>query len=285
MTLNYTKISKIDYLAHFGQLWIGFNKWYNINSTQPQEWARILDSSNGSSMLNVFNKAMDSLSNIDPYITREVDNLSTCICHDRAGERTTYSLDTTGFKFRLLCTNTNDFVAFIQACSRINILKERCTGILFFKPTQSTDPLFKKIYYKYSNHMATSEQGANPYNTLDISQLLENANIIHKGQLVFNDLTTSSVSALYDIRSVYGASYEALCSELSSIDSVKRAKNAGVEMQYRMKEKNLFERYLLILYAFRSAYFHGDFNPYDKDIQKAAKFALSSLSELISECT
>lgn len=38
---SYLRSSKIYYMSHFGQAWIGFNSWYNQNESGSSEWFRI----------------------------------------------------------------------------------------------------------------------------------------------------------------------------------------------------------------------------------------------------
>ena len=108
---RYINSSQIDYLSHFGQAWIGFNTWYGNPNSRVSEWNQIKDAANDSPMRFYFESKLFELKNIDPFIVKEVENLSKCICNDY-----TYSLDTTCFQFRSQCANTNCFTMFLQVC-------------------------------------------------------------------------------------------------------------------------------------------------------------------------
>ena len=281
-TINtYIKSSEVDYLSHFGQAWIGFNAWYNIHGSGSSEWQRIKSASVNSPLSKTFTDEFDSLKYIDPFVTKEVDSLSTCKCQGANNNTYTYHIDTTGFKFRLQCTNNNEFTKFLFACSNIKALKPCCEGLFFFKPTNTKDPLFKSLYLKYHSHMASPTQMVNPFNASDITSELYSIGIEHYGELLFHNLTQKSSSSIYSLEEALGKKYFKLCEDVKKIRSISKAKQAGLEKQYRAKGLNIFERYLFVLYSFRSAYFHGDINPNNKTAQIAASHALNSLKILM----
>ena len=58
------------------------------------------------------------------------------------------------------------------------------------------------------------------------------------------------------------------------------AANGLLQRAKRVQGMDLFERYLWVLYRFRSAYFHGDLDPEKSDIQELARNAYDSLREI-----
>ena len=69
---SYLGSSKIDYLSHFGQAWIGFNSWYDQNADDKSEWLRIKNASNASPMREYFFQSLKSLNVVNPFIADEV---------------------------------------------------------------------------------------------------------------------------------------------------------------------------------------------------------------------
>ena len=88
--------------------------------------------------------------------------------------------------------------------------------------------------------------------------------------------------SIFDLEYVFGRRYNQLCQQLRTINSINQARHASIEVQYRGKSLNAFERFLLILYTFRSSYFHGDINPSNANAQLAASYGLKALHRLIN---
>ena len=273
---QYLNASRIDYLAHFGQAWIGFNNWYGSPGSRVSEWNQIKDAANNSGMRKRFEDKLNELNTIDPFIKKEVEGLSTCQCKDY-----TYTLDTTGFQFRLQCTNSNEITKFFRAALRVKALSRRTLGLYLFQPTNQKDALFKKLYSKYSSHMASPDQMVNPYDARNIVKEITAIRADHFGELLIHNLKTKENKSIYSIKGVFGEKYLKKCTALQSLSTVKGAKAVGLEEEYRLKGLNSFERYLYLLYSFRCAYFHGDLDPKNKNAQQCARHALSGLNFLM----
>lgn len=273
---RYFDASRIDYLAHFGQAWIGFNTWYGSPGSRVSEWNQIRDTANSSNLRSHFESSLDGLNIIDPFIKKEVESLSTCQCKDY-----TYTLDTTGFQFRLQCTNANEITAFFRAAAKVKALDRRMMGIFLFQPTNRKDPIFGKLYSKYHSHMATPAQMVNPFDARNIVKEIGGIGVDHYGELLVHNLKAKEQESIYSIKSVFGERYRVKCTSLDSIATLKAAKAIALEEEYRLKGLDVFERYLYLLYSFRCAYFHGDLDPKNKNVQRCAKYGLEGLQFLL----
>lgn len=274
--------SRVDYLAHFGQAWIAFNALYNAGGRTNTEIQRVMATCVGSNAEVEFKKSLTDLSVIDPYIEDQVDSLRTCTCAGANNQQYTYSHDTTGFKFRLASTAENDEIRFFRACSHLPVLKPYCDGLAFFQPTSERDPLFRRLYRAYKSHMATSAQIVNSYNAGDISAHLSAIGIERHGRLLFHNLTaTKGAQSIYTLEQVLGKPYAQRVAKIRTLRSMKAAGKISLDAQYRARGLSLFERFLLVMYQFRSAYFHGDLMPNSAKVQEAARLAHSCLTTLI----
>jgi hypothetical protein len=223
---------------------------------------KLKDATNTSPMRPYFESKMVELKNIDPFIVKEVKKLSKCNCKEY-----TYTLDTTGFQFRLQCTNSNCFTTFLKCATNLKALSGRCHGINFFKNTNKEDPLFKKLYAKYSSHMASEEQIVNTYDARNITNELNAIGVEHFGEMLLHDLKLVKKKSIYTIEHVFTPGYRKKCELISKANTLKSAKVSNVEEEYRLKGLDAFERYLYVLYSFRCAYFHGDLDPKNQNVR------------------
>ena len=276
---QYLDISYVDWLGPFSNLWVGFNCWYKTISPTLGDQEGVLQISKHPKASKAFSDDMEGANEIDKYVKNELRNLGTI---DIPNQGTSYR-DTTGAEFRMLCEKTNPAIDFLALAYNHPKLKHHCRGIVFLKP--GVDPVFKDLYFNYKRWMMTRMWER--FDAHRISTELQNIGIKHYGRMLIHDLKTKGSSPVGSLNDIYGKGYTGLISKVSNCTKSqlrKKTKDLDKSVVWSCKLAeggDPFKRYLLILYKFRSAYFHGDLEPRSKVTQELAKNAYLSLRSIM----
>lgn len=277
--------SRIDYLAHFGNAWIGFNEWYNQHAPNPDapEVVRIRESVAGQlEVIAAFAEQMASLNTISDHIDETLDQLSTITYSDNAGNPVTHGRDVTGAKLRLRCNNNNVVTQFLDLCRHNpncpSNVSATCHGIRLFNHQSRQDELFKAVYvgYKQSRYDNFNNARCFSFDALaHIPDNLEKLGVQAFGRLLYHDFSLREDSTcIYSMDQVYDAGYEA---SLQALNQPNRdLTDEQKEVKYLIG-KPLYQVVLTALYKVRCAYFHGELSPNEDINQELGEYAYKTL--------
>lgn len=278
---DYLKISYVDWLGPFSNLWIGFNCWYKTISRNATDLEGALKIASNVKAQNAFSNDMQEINRISNYLVEQLRLLATV----RTNDNNVSVRDTTTIEFRLRCMNSNPAIDFLYYASQHPLLKIHCKGIIFLNP--GNDPVFANLHQKYHALMASEHYITNAFNAEEISQFLYGMGITHYGRLLIHDLNTKVPSKICNLNEIFGAGFTGLLGQIQNISKTqlrKKLKNINESVLWSCKlveGGDPFKRYLLVLYKFRSAYFHGSMSPTDPLTQVIAKNAYLSLRSIM----
>lgn len=278
---QYMDVSTIDWLGPFSNLWVGFNCWYKALSPGLGDLQGVLKVAEHVKARKAFEDDMEYANEIDPFIRQQLRDYATV----KTAENTTSYRDTTGTEFRLLCENTNPVIDFLELAQLNPALKQHCKGVAFLKPGE--DELFKYLYLNYKKMM--TDRMWESFDAHSISTELQGMGVNHYGRLLIHDLQTVGSSPIGDLNYLFGAGYSGLLTRIrnktrSQLRRELRNINNSVIWSCKLVEGgDPFKRYLLVLYKFRSAYFHGNLDPSNSDTQLLACNAYLSLRSIMEK--
>ncbi|MEN8185497.1 MAG: hypothetical protein ABFR05_00050 [Bacteroidota bacterium] len=257
---SYYADSNIDYLEKFHKLWIGLNSFASQYSTETGDKNKILALVQ-SDLRQEFNMKISSLTNqksADKW--RELQrgtglNMTSEIVRDE--------INTTCSSF--------DFLELAKTATGLfSDISKELDGLIFLDKNIGKD-VFRDIFSRYHQYMASAEGIVHPF---ILSEAFANPrapeSIVRIGRLVFhNPYLSSDPGNLFNLGDYFGSDYSADTYLGQSIQKLK---------DWEIIDP-LFFKYLLVLYKFRCAYFHGDLPP-NRQNNELAKSAYQSLYEI-----
>lgn len=281
--------SRLDYVGAFIRLWVSFNTWYNDQSTESSELRRVLHTRREKVIANRYWANMENLKN--PAYNDNFEHIIDTV----VGVSTTPSgtVDSTGFRYRLICNRANIHTRFLALCISDPILKDWCHGITQFNTETRKDALFGQVYIPYKKYMF--DHIYKRFDAVqDIPTELETMGIKQYGCTLYHKQKESSLHSdncnLVSISDIYGSNFLSVRARASKYKSrtavLKAYPSAGREGKlYRWHESSnldIMQRELLLLYKLRCSIIHGDRDAKSADVQEIARHAYDALDDLMS---
>lgn len=272
---KFFRSGSIDYLSHFGTMWIGFNHWYKqFPKTNKRELDQVVTAVCGHPGIQAAVEDMkQSVNRIDDHISKNLDKLSRWTVTDQYGNQQMQGVNVTGDKLRLICNNRHVLTDFLTACLErpFDGSDIAVHGIRSFTYPARDDEQFKAIFQPYHSWMATSERMAVPYDAInDIPSLLSRLGITTWGRVLHHNLCTCDTSdIIYEYDDIMGQGYLACLTTMHQ------------NQRQLLESKSPIANVAFGLYKLRCAYFHGDLDPDSEADQELGAAALAALRFLM----
>jgi hypothetical protein len=257
---SYYAESKIDYLEKFHKLWIGLNSFASQFSNETGDKNKILALVN-SDLQKDFNSKIGSLSNLESEQKLRRLQQATGINMTSQIVRDEINKSLSVIDFLELSKNASGLFSDIAT---------ELEGLVFLDKNGGKET-FQNIFLHYHEYMASEQGILEEYN---IAQAFESPyspeSVIRIGRLVYhNPFNLNTAGTLFNLEDFFGVRYAAQPYNGQAIAKIR---------EWEMADP-LFFKYLLVLYKFRSAYFHGELPPNSQN-DELAKAAYLSLYEL-----
>jgi len=258
---SYYSESNIDYFEKFQKLWIGLNSFATYSTGENQDKKKILALVN-SPLRQSFNRQLLSVQNQNSadkwrrlQHTTGLDMSSDIVRDEIASSCTIF-----------------DFLKYAKlSISIFSDIKLELNGLVFL---DSDNDIFRSIFAKYYQYMASEEGIVERVDFAEAFTFPKAPTAVKRiGMLVFHDaLFSNQAGTMTSLEDFFGSSY------------ASNPYQGQMNSQLRSWEMvdPLFFRYLLVLYKFRCAYFHGDM-PLNGPNNKLAQTAYQSLMAIYPE--
>jgi len=262
---SYYLESSIDYFEKFQKLWIGLNSFATFHTKESQDKKKALALVN-SPLRQSFNRELSLVQNLksaDKWRTLQKAtglDMSSEIVRDEIGVSSS-------------CINFLELANL--SINMFQDIKKELSGLIFLDNGRGKD-VFRSVFSKYHQYMASEENIVETFNLADaFAHPKAPADVKRVGRLVFHDaLASNQTGSMTSLEDFFGTNY------------MNDSYQGQSEPKLRSWESvdPLFFRYLLVLYKFRCAYFHGDL-PINSANNKLAQAAYESLMAIYPEIT
>jgi len=260
---SYYSESSIDYFEKFQKLWIGLNSFATYSTGESQDKKKILALVN-SPLRQSFNRELLSVQN-----QNSADKWRTL----QAATGLDMSSDIVRDEIASSCS-IFDFLKHAKlSISIFSDIELELSGLIFLDSDSDND-VFRSVFTKYYQYMA-SEEGI--VETVNFAEAFTSPKapiaVTRIGRLVFHDaLSSNQAGTMSSLDDFFGSNY----------GNTPYQGQTNSQMRAWEMVDPLFFRYLLILYKFRCAYFHGDM-PMNGANNKLAQAAYQSLMAIYPE--
>lgn len=257
---SYYSDSNIDYLEKFQKLWIGLNAYATHWSTESQDKTRIL-ALVSSDLRREFHRTLSrvaSQESAEKWITLQQAtglNMTSDIVRD---------------EIATTCCGLDFLEQAKLAIGTFSDIAEQLQGLVFLD-SEAGKEVFRSVFLKYHEFMASEEGIVQPFNLADaFSEPRAPRSVKRFGRLIFhNPQLTSDPGNLFSLADYFGSIYA----------TAPYQGQTNAQLRAWETIDPLFFRYLHVLYKFRCAYFHGDLPP-NKQNNELARTAYQSLHEI-----
>lgn len=255
---SYFREGGIDYFEKFHKLWVGLNAFATHSTTESQDGAKVF-ALVGTELKDRFRAVVLEASQAASKQKWREFQRATGVNH---------TSDIVRDELAKSCPYFDFLAAAKKSAAQIEGLHQLCDGLVFLGGSSS---VFRELFQGYHTFMASEEGIVHPFNLSDAFVPPKAPSSLERyGRLLFdNPLVAIEDGTLFSIDDVFGPAY---------------AKNRypGQSENARFEQADpLFFRYLIMLYKFRCAYFHGDLLPTAAN-NMLAKAAYESLYDLMS---
>jgi len=259
---SYYSESRLDYLEKFHKLWIGLNSFASQFSTETGDKNKILALVN-SPLRDKFNSELDSLSNLPTEQKLRTLMQATGVNMTSDIVRDEINKPNNALEFLELSKNASGLFADISI---------ELEGLIFLDENEGED-VFQDIFSRYHQYMASSQGMTETFTLSDAFESPKSPKSVARiGRLVYhNPFETNADGTLFKLEDYFGANYGA---------HPYGGQTPANQRTWEMVDP-LFFKYLLVMYKFRCAYFHGNLSP-NRQNDDLAKSAYQSLYKLFS---